>query len=299
MPYHAMIPVAALEPPEHPQREETLYAGIDELRDSIRSNGLQQPIGVIRTTGDAYRIIWGHRRSIAVTQLGWSLIGAMVYESGEANVDQLMGAENFHRNATSDREEALFYKRIMPSYPEGITGIAREFNVPASRIDRLLTVEQGDERVFALLGEGKLTLAQAVEINKFEAPGYKLQATMRASEEGASAETLRRWRQDIQRQGLDQSAAEVQVTWSTPQTPVGAVPEDLCHIGNHSVPLMMRKIYSICHDHYDLFLKGLESLGKWNTIEEAGLGVELRRLLRAAEGELQNGGRQRPEGEPS
>lgn len=290
MPTYQMVPVADLEPPLNPQREETLYERIDELRDSIRTNGLQQPVGVEQVETSRYRIIWGHRRSIACTQLGWTHIGAMVYRPGEADADALMGAENYHRAQTSDAEEARYYARILSKYPEGTIGMARELNVPQSRIERLLLCLDGDPAVFEWMAKGKLTLAQAYEINKFKSPGYRLQATERCLVDQLGSETLRRWRQDVQKQGLDHYAAEQQVTWATPHQPVGKIPEANCMIGNHMVPMLDRKIYEICHNHYNIFLEGLEHMGRCETIREAGLWPQFMALLREAERVNEHGG---------
>jgi len=283
MPTFSMVPTANLVEPENPQRVETLLERIDELRDSIRTNGLQQPIGVVAQTDGQYRIVWGHRRSIAVTQLGWAQIAAMVYQPGEADTDTLMGAENYHRTNTSDAEEAIYYARILPKYAEGTIGLARELNVPERRIGELLRCLEGDPRVFTALSHKAVSLAQAVEINKFKSPGYRLQALERAVTEGTSAHYLRRWRSEIQRQGMDDNAVAAQTAWNDaiPTTPT--VPTDICNIGNHEVPLQERKVYAICHEHYNVFLAGLEALGKQRIIEENGYLPEFIRLLRKAE----------------
>lgn len=291
MPVFLQVPVVDLVEPENPQRITSSLERIDELRDSIRQNGLQQPIGVERLPEGKFRIIWGHRRSIAVTQLGWLQIPAMVYELGEADPDALMGAENYHRTQTNDMEEALYYKRILPKYPEGTMGMSRELNVPMKRIEDLLLLAEGDPDVFALLGERKLSMAQAMQVNKFASPGYRKQATEMAVRDGTSADRLRLWRRDVQRQGLDKDAEQRQVTWSTPLPGQGEIPMGHCQIGNHEVPLMLRKVYDICNEHYNVFLQGLEALGREVTLQEAGLYHHIVRLLKVAEGqgEVDNG----------
>ena len=290
MPTYQMIPVLQLVEPHTPQRTETLLERIDELRDSIRSNGLQQPIGVQRE-GESYRIVWGHRRSIAVTQLGWTVIPAMVYEADEPlDADALMGAENYHRTQTSDKEEALFYKRILPKYAEGTIGMARELNVPQKRIENLLLLEQGDQQVFTLLGERKINMSQAIEINKFVSQGYKAQAIERAVVEGLSGEMLKRWRKELQRLHADQNAAESQERWAMPLPAESDVPQAMCCIGNHEVPLNFQRDYIICHEHYNMFLQGLEALGRERFIQEAGLWRDYQRLLSVATGDTQHGG---------
>lgn len=286
-----MVPVEALLEPLNPQREETLLERIDELRDSIRTNGLQQPIGVERTNENAYRIIWGHRRSIAVTQLGWSHVGAMVYEPGEADVDVLMGAENYQRANTSEKEEALYYKRILPKYPEGTIGMARELNVPQMRIERLLIIGEGDEKVFDALGRKEVSMAVAWEINKFKSPGYRAHALERAIKEGMSADSIRRWLKDLQAQGVDHSSADQTIQWKQPVAPVGNAQLVNCQIGNHMIPILDRKVYEICNVHYNIFLKGLEAVGREEVLQDAGLWRDFLRLMAQAEGVTADGSR--------
>lgn len=270
MPTFMMVPVSALVEPLNPQRKETLYERIDELRASIHANGLQHPIGV-RDLGDGtYRIIYGHRRSIAVTQLQWSHVGAMVFADGEGDEDTLLGAENYHRTQTNDAEEARYYQRILPKYPEGTIGMARDLNVPQSRIERLLVILNGDPEVFEWMAKGEGRMAAAYEINKFKSPGYRKQALMRCINEGIGADILRRWRSDLQRQGIDQNAAESQVTWQTKQEAVPQEPLAQCIFGEHQVRLANRRVYEVCTEHWNVVLEGLELFGKLQVIKEAG-----------------------------
>ena len=287
MPSFRMIEVDKLLEPHNPQRTETLHERIDELRDSMRTNGLQQPIGV-QIEGEEFRIIWGHRRSIAATQLGWSHVPAMVYLAEEpVDHDQLMGAENYHRTQTNDVEEARYYARILPRYPEGTIGMARELNVPQGRIERLLGVLQGDDKVLAALEKREISLAQAHEINQFESVGYRMQALERAKVEGLGADMIRRWRSDLRRQGIDQAAVITQAEWAKPVVPAGDVGQAVCEITGHMHPVLDRKCVWMCNPHWNLILEALELYGQYKTLEEAGLGVQFRRLLRQAEKELE------------
>ncbi len=46
---------------------------IARLMESIRQDGLLQPIGLVKTEGD-YTVVWGHRRFEAIKKLGWSIL---------------------------------------------------------------------------------------------------------------------------------------------------------------------------------------------------------------------------------
>lgn len=284
MPTFMMIPVDKLVEPLNPQRQETLLKDIDFLRESIRTKGLEQPIGV-RDIGDgSYRIIWGHRRSIAVTQLQWSHVAAMVHTLEESDDDSLMAAENYHRNSTSDAEEALFYKRIFDKFPDGTIGIARELNVPQTRIERLLICADGDEKVFEAMRAQTITLAQAYEINQYKSPGYRAHALDRCLNGGMSALALKQWRKDLEAEGMIQTNGEQSATWTQKLTVTDSTPQANCQLGNHMVPLNFRRVWEICNEHWNIILEGLELWGQKELLQKAGLWNQYRRLLSIAEG---------------
>lgn len=282
MPVYQLVEVSKLVEPLNPQRSETLLANIDELRESIKTNGLQQPIGVVALADGNYRIIWGHRRSIAITQLQWDFVPAQVYQPEEADEDRLMGAENYHRNQTNDVEEARYYERIVGKYPDGTIGLSRELNVSQGRVEALLAMLRGNPQVVEALAAGDISLAQASEINKFNTPGYQLHALEMAKVEGKSAVSLRRWRVDIQRNLQDQPQQAEGNQFLTPIPDVSTEAMDTCNLANHQVRLMDRKYYSICNEHWNLILEGLEYWGMINSIKQANLWIEFNRLLAQA-----------------
>ena len=282
MPSYGLVPVAKLLPPRNPQRQETLYLRIDEMREDMRKHGQRQNIGVQKEDGD-FRIIWGHRRSICATQLQWDFLHSKIFEEDEpVDHDEEMGGENYHRQQTNDIEEARYYERILGKYPDGTIGIARELNVPQSRVESLLATLRGNPAVVDALASGNISLAQASEINKFNTAGYQAHALEMAVEEGKSAESLRRWRIDVQRNLQDQPGTQDEPAWNTPIPNAPTAPTDLCNIGNHNVLLPDRKYYSICTQHWNVILEGMEYWGMMDTIKKAGMWVDFMRLVHKA-----------------
>jgi ParB family transcriptional regulator, chromosome partitioning protein len=269
MPTHKMVPVQSLEEPENPMRTETIMEGMDGLVADIASNGLINPI-TVRDLGDGrYRVIAGHRRSIAVTILKWEQVAATVYADGESLDDSLMAAENLHRTQVNPREEAVMYRRLLAGSEHGVLGLSMRLNVPQSRIENLLSLTEGDENVLQLVGEGKLSVAQALEINRFETPVYRQMATEQAVRHGLKAEGLRRWRQDVKNGGGEQQVQDIISNLHAIAPAEVKEPMQVCQIGDHPAPLRLSKHYIICSEHWDMFLRGLEALRRE---EEAGSG---------------------------
>lgn len=86
--------------------------GIEELANSIRENGLIQPISV-REVHDHYEIIVGERRFRALQKLGYHQIEAYVLDEDETGSMNKALIENVQRENLSAIEEAKAYLKIM------------------------------------------------------------------------------------------------------------------------------------------------------------------------------------------
>lgn len=86
----------------------------EELKKSILTNGLIQPITVRRVDGNKYQIVSGERRWRACTDIGYSEIPAYIIE---VNSDEMMLAlaliENIQREHLNPIEVGLAYQRLM------------------------------------------------------------------------------------------------------------------------------------------------------------------------------------------
>ena len=85
---------------------------LEELADSIRKNGLLQPI-LVRKIGDTYQIIAGERRWQAATRAGVKKVPVNVIEADDDKVIELALIENIQRSDLNPIEEAYGYKRLI------------------------------------------------------------------------------------------------------------------------------------------------------------------------------------------
>ena len=86
--------------------------GIEELANSIKENGLIQPISVRERLGH-YEIIVGERRFRAIQKLGYETIEAYVLDEDESGSMNKALIENVQRENLSAIEEARAYLKIM------------------------------------------------------------------------------------------------------------------------------------------------------------------------------------------
>jgi len=138
------IAVHLVEPSPYQPRKDINAEQLDELAESIRAEGLLQPI-VVRKAGEKYQLIAGERRWRAFQQLKIKSIPARVLEASDASSATLTLIENLQREGLNPIEEAYGYASLI-----------RDFD---------LTQEQAAERV----GKGRATVANSLRLLALDA----------------------------------------------------------------------------------------------------------------------------------
>jgi len=74
-----LIPIEKIEEPKEALRSYITKEGLEELKESIDREGLLQPL-LVRPLEDKYEIVAGHRRFLAIKELGWTEVPCIVKE---------------------------------------------------------------------------------------------------------------------------------------------------------------------------------------------------------------------------
>ncbi len=106
------IPTRKIRPNRYQPRLVFNEESISDLAQSIKENGLIQPI-VVRDMIDYYEIIAGERRFRACQSLGMETVPAVIKSTSELESAQLALIENIQREDLSAIEEAKAYLEIM------------------------------------------------------------------------------------------------------------------------------------------------------------------------------------------
>lgn len=138
------VAVHLVEPNPYQPRKEFLPEALGELVESIRSEGLLQPI-VVRAVGEKFQLIAGERRWRAFQQLKIKSIPARVMASSDASSASLALIENLQRADLNPLEEA-----------HGYASLIRDFD---------LTQEAASQRV----GKGRASVANSLRLLALEA----------------------------------------------------------------------------------------------------------------------------------
>src|SRR5262245_25129428 len=105
------IGIDLIEP--NPQQPRTRFAEADlnDLANTIRSNGIEQPI-VVRQHGGRYQIIAGERRWRAAQKAALRRVPVVVKEIPDEKLLELALVENIQRQELNPIEEAVAYRKL-------------------------------------------------------------------------------------------------------------------------------------------------------------------------------------------
>jgi ParB family chromosome partitioning protein len=136
--------------------------GMKELAESIKANGLLQPIRVFKIDPCLYQIEEGERRYRAFQLLELPTIPCIVTEKkSKREITNRRLAENLHRVDLSDAELAEEFKR-RADQGETHEEIARSVGKSRAYVSqRILMVEKLPKEVFSDLDAGKISFAEA------------------------------------------------------------------------------------------------------------------------------------------
>lgn len=163
------IPIDLIDPdPEQPRRHFD-EARLDELAQSMRANGLLQPILVRPVEGDRFMIVHGERRWRAAQLLDWLAVPAEVRDMTAEEARLLALIENVQRADLSPVEEARAYQAHLAG---GITQAALGEQIGKSQSYiagklRLLTLS---DKLQGELSSGRISEGHAKQLLRLNGP---------------------------------------------------------------------------------------------------------------------------------
>jgi len=136
---------------------------LKELSDSIKKNGIMQPI-IVRSSRDnsgKYEIIAGERRWRAAQLAGLDEVPVIIREMEDAVALEIALVENIQRQDLTPLEEAMGYQRLMDEFAYTQEHLARTLGKSRSHIANLLRLLALPDAIKALLDKGDLTMGHA------------------------------------------------------------------------------------------------------------------------------------------
>ena len=164
------VDIDRLAPNRYQPRSRTEDARIDELAQSIKTNGVIQPI-LVRPTGGSYQIIAGERRWHAAQRAGLLKVPVTVREVPEGQDLKLLEwalIENIQREDLNVIEEAQAYKRLADEFGLTQDAIAASVGKDRSSVANILRLLKLPHDVREDVLGGRLSMGHARAILALE-----------------------------------------------------------------------------------------------------------------------------------
>ena len=157
----AMLAIDALEPGRYQPRLRLDPEALRELAESIKAQGVMQPI-LARPRGDGrYEIIAGERRWRAARMAGLATVPALVRDVPDRHVLAMALIENIQREDLNPLEEASGLKRLIEEFGMTHADAAEALGRSRAGITNTLRLLELAPPVQELLREGKLDMGHA------------------------------------------------------------------------------------------------------------------------------------------
>jgi len=184
-PGYLEIPVQAVEPSPYQARREITPEQLNELAESIRSEGLLQPI-VVRKAGEKFQLIAGERRWRAFQHLKIKTIPARVVEASNASSAALGLIENLQREGLNPIEEAHGYASLIRDFDLTQESASDRVGKSRAAVANSLRLLSLDGEIQGFLAKGLLSVGHAKVLLGITDPAQRTVLARRVIEEGLS-----------------------------------------------------------------------------------------------------------------
>jgi ParB family chromosome partitioning protein len=155
------LPVELLQRGKYQPRRDFDVEALEELADSIRSQGIMQPLVVRPLAGEQYEIVAGERRWRAAQQVGLDTVPVIVREVTDEAAIAMALIENIQREDLNAMEESLALQRLQQEFQLTQQQVADAVGKSRSAVTNLMRLTSLELEVQKLLERGDLELGHA------------------------------------------------------------------------------------------------------------------------------------------
>jgi ParB family transcriptional regulator, chromosome partitioning protein len=195
------VPVGSIRPNSRQPRRRLDGESIDELAESIRAQGLVQPVVVRSVPGGGYELIAGERRWRAARVAGLATVPALVRETDDRDSLLLALVENVAREDLSPVDEARAYAALMDEFGLALGEVAEQVGRSKPTVSNRVRLLELPDDVLGLVERGQLSEGHARAV--LAVPDH---------------DERRRLARRIVRQGMSVRAAERAARWAGART---------------------------------------------------------------------------------
>jgi ParB family chromosome partitioning protein len=156
-----MLDIESIHPSRKQPRKHFDDARLNELAESIKSQGIIQPL-VVRSMPDGrFELIAGERRWRASQRAGLHKVPAVIREAAESQAFELALVENLQREDLNPIEEAEGYQRLIAEFAYTQETLSTRVGKDRSTVTNALRLLKLPAQVRAMVIEGRLGMGHA------------------------------------------------------------------------------------------------------------------------------------------
>jgi ParB family chromosome partitioning protein len=155
-----MIPVHLITRSPHQPRKRFVQSSIEELAESLKAEGMLQPV-VVRKIPNGYELIAGERRWRAAQRAGLAEIPAVVKDASPEDATVLALVENLQREDLNPMEAAQAFRRLMMHFGLTQEDVARRVHKERSSVANTLRLLQLPDELQQAVIDGRLSHGHA------------------------------------------------------------------------------------------------------------------------------------------
>jgi ParB family transcriptional regulator, chromosome partitioning protein len=156
----SLLPVDDIRPNEYQPRKDFDEKSIEELAQSIRENGLIQPL-IVRRTDRGYELIAGERRLRACKLADLKMVPVVMRKSTDKESLELAILENIQREDLNCVDEALAYFRLSEEFGLSQEELAKRMGKDRATVSNTLRILKLSEPILARIRKKALSLGHA------------------------------------------------------------------------------------------------------------------------------------------
>jgi ParB family transcriptional regulator, chromosome partitioning protein len=183
------LPIDQIEPNPVQPREVFQTERLGELAQSIRTNGIIQPL-VARQVGNHYQLIAGERRWRAARMAGLERVPVVVQSIDDAHLLEVSLIENLQREDLNPIESAHAFDRLQKDFQLSHEEIGARTGKDRATITNFLRLLRLPDDVQQLLAERRISAGHAKAILALPTPELQSQIAQKTATQGLSVRTV-------------------------------------------------------------------------------------------------------------
>lgn len=191
------IPLDQIETNPFQPRTHFDQEALDELADSIKTQGIIQPITVRRLSADKYQLISGERRFQASKRAGLQKIPAYIRTANDQQMLEMALIENIQRENLNAIEIALSYQRLLTECELKQEQLGDRVGKKRTTVNNYLRLLKLPPDIQIALRDNKISMGHARAIINIEDPAKQLYIFNKIVKDGLSVRNVEKLVRDL------------------------------------------------------------------------------------------------------